>query len=128
MIFGLIECNKHDKIHFNHSSNESIPKSDPLAGVNSLYSRYMKNCTVLLSFTVFILTGCLADYYQPGEIAVVDAERIINADREPQNWLAHGRTYDEQRFSPLTTINTDSVSKLGLAWYLDLGTRPGQVC
>ena len=85
----------------------------------------MKNCTVLLSFTVFILTGCLADYYQPGEIAVVDAERIINADREPQNWLAHGRTYDEQRFSPLTTINTDSVSKLGLAWYLDLGTNRG---
>jgi PQQ-dependent dehydrogenase (methanol/ethanol family) len=125
LIISPIGFNKHDKIHFNHSRNESISKPDPLAGVNLLYSRYMKNRNVLLSVTVLILTGCLADYNKPGEIAAVDAERVINADREPQNWLAHGRTYDEQRFSPLTTINADSVSKLGLAWYLDLGTNRG---
>ena len=27
----------------------------------------------------------------------VTAARIIAADAEPQNWLTHGRTYDEQR-------------------------------
>jgi quinohemoprotein ethanol dehydrogenase len=38
----------------------------------------------------------------------VDANRIIAADKEPGNWLAHGRTYSEQRFSPLkeSTIKT----------------------
>ena len=29
----------------------------------------------------------------------VTEARIIAADNEPGNWLSHGRTYDEQRFS-----------------------------
>ena len=86
----------------------------------------MKNCAALLSISVFILASSMADYNKPIGVAAVDMQRIINADREPQNWLAHGRTYDEQRFSPLTTINADNVSELGLAWYLDLGTDRGQ--
>lgn len=28
--------------------------------------------------------------------------RIVDADREPQNWLSTGRSYDESRESPLT--------------------------
>jgi quinohemoprotein ethanol dehydrogenase len=47
--------------------------------------------------------------------ARVDGARIVNADSEPGNWLAHGRTYGEQRFSPLDLINTDSVKRLGPA-------------
>ena len=31
----------------------------------------------------------------------IDEQRIIAADSEPGNWLAHGRDYGEQRFSPL---------------------------
>jgi PQQ-dependent dehydrogenase (methanol/ethanol family) len=53
----------------------------------------------------------------------VTAERIINADKEPGNWLSHGRTYDEQRFSPLTDINEDNVTNLELAWYFDIDTN-----
>jgi len=56
-------------------------------------------------------------------IGLIDDERIINAESEPGNWIAHGRTYEEQRFSPLLTINKDSVSDLGLAWYKDMGTN-----
>ena len=56
-------------------------------------------------------------------IGLIDDERIINAESEPGNWIAHGRTYEEQRFSPLLTINKDSVSGLGLAWYKDMGTN-----
>ena len=55
----------------------------------------------------------------------LDGQRIINADTEPQNWLAHGRTYDEARFSPLEQINADNVSELGLAWFFDTGTNRG---
>ena len=56
----------------------------------------------------------------------VTAERIIHADSEPGNWLSTGRTYSEQRFSPLKQINDQNVSKLGLAWYFDLDTKRGQ--
>ncbi|NCU11935.1 MAG: PQQ-dependent dehydrogenase, methanol/ethanol family [Sphingomonadaceae bacterium] len=54
----------------------------------------------------------------------VNAERIIKAD--PNEWLSYGRTYDEQRYSPLDQINQDTVKDLGLAWYADLDTSRGQ--
>jgi len=46
----------------------------------------------------------------------VDGERIQNADKESGNWMSYGRTYDEQRFSPLKSINDSNVGELGLAW------------
>ncbi|GHD03586.1 PQQ-dependent dehydrogenase, methanol/ethanol family [Novosphingobium pokkalii] len=55
---------------------------------------------------------------------LVDAARIIAAD--PSDWLAHGRTYDEQRFSPLAQIDRANVGQLGLAWFADLDTARGQ--
>jgi PQQ-dependent dehydrogenase (methanol/ethanol family) len=56
----------------------------------------------------------------------VDAPRIIHADDEPGNWMTHGRTYSEQRFSPLKKINDQNAGRLGLAWSLDLDTKRGQ--
>src|SRR6266576_3800981 len=32
------------------------------------------------------------------------------------DWIMYGRTYDEQRFSPLNQINEQNINKLGLAW------------
>lgn len=58
--------------------------------------------------------------------AWVDTERIVSADQNPENWLTYGRTYEEQRFSPLRKINDQNVRQLGLAWYFDLDTRRGQ--
>ncbi len=55
----------------------------------------------------------------------LDTARIIAADKEPGNWLSHGRTYSEQRYSPLKAINAETVKDLGLAWSVDLGTRRG---
>ena len=46
----------------------------------------------------------------------VDGARIIAADSEAGNWLSNGRTYDEQRFSPLENINAENAGELGLAW------------
>ncbi|MDO8290826.1 MAG: PQQ-dependent dehydrogenase, methanol/ethanol family [Parvibaculum sp.] len=57
--------------------------------------------------------------------ADIDGARIENADSEPGNWLAHGRTYGEQRFSPLTDINDKNVGELGLAWSLETDTHRG---
>jgi glucose dehydrogenase len=40
-----------------------------------------------------------------GLAADVTPDRLVNADKEPQNWLMNHRTYDGQRFSPLDRIN-----------------------
>jgi alcohol dehydrogenase (cytochrome c)/quinohemoprotein ethanol dehydrogenase len=58
--------------------------------------------------------------------ADVDAARLTTAGQDRDNWLTHGRTYDEQRFSPLDQVNTGNVGSLGLAWSLDLDTDRGQ--
>jgi PQQ-dependent dehydrogenase (methanol/ethanol family) len=57
--------------------------------------------------------------------AAVNAQRIINADQEPGNWMSHGRTYDEQRFSPLQAIHDGNAERLGLSWYFDIPTKRG---
>jgi alcohol dehydrogenase (cytochrome c)/quinohemoprotein ethanol dehydrogenase len=54
------------------------------------------------------------------------ATRIQNADAEPENWLSHGRNYQETRDSPLAQINVGNVTQLGLAWSYDLDTNRGQ--
>lgn len=59
------------------------------------------------------------------DAAAIDGDRIIAADSEPQNWLAHGRTYSEQRYSPLDNINTENVGELGLEWVFETGTDRG---
>jgi PQQ-dependent dehydrogenase (methanol/ethanol family) len=43
-------------------------------------------------------------------------QRIVAADREAGSWLSYGRTYSEQRFSPLKQIDRSNVARLGLAW------------
>lgn len=55
--------------------------------------------------------------------ADVTGARIVGADKEPGNWLSHGRTYSEQRFSPLNKIDAGNVGQLGLAWWLDIKSR-----
>ncbi|HVV26962.1 MAG TPA: PQQ-binding-like beta-propeller repeat protein, partial [Rhizomicrobium sp.] len=44
-------------------------------------------------------------------VAVTDAA-LLNADADRDNWLLHGRTYDNRRFSPLAAIDRNTVRKL----------------
>jgi hypothetical protein len=53
--------------------------------------------------------------------AEVTAERLIHADKEPQNWLMNHRTYDAQRYSPLDRINKANAKDLKLAYAVALG-------
>jgi len=50
---------------------------------------------------------------------VIDDNALSN-ESDTENWLAFGRTYSEQRHSPLKQINTQTVSGLKPDWYLDL--------
>ena len=58
--------------------------------------------------------------------ANVDDARLLDANKDGANWMSYGRTYDEQRFSPLTQVDDKTVSGLGLAWSSDLDTARGQ--
>ncbi len=44
----------------------------------------------------------------------------LDDEENGENWLAHGRTHSEQRYSPLAEINAENIGQLGLAWSLDL--------
>jgi alcohol dehydrogenase (cytochrome c) len=61
----------------------------------------------------------------PAPAAEVTSERLVNADKEPRNWLMNHRTYDGQRFSPLARINKDNVKNLRLAYAVPLGGTAG---
>ena len=75
----------------------------------------------LLVAAALALGGC-----QKQGVDAVDGKRIAEADKHPGDWMSYGRTYDEQRFSPLTEINDQDASRLGLAWSADLDTTRGQ--
>src|SRR6516225_792121 len=53
--------------------------------------------------------------------ADVTPERLLNTDREPQNWLMNHRTYDAQCYSPLDKINKGNVRSLKLAYAVAIG-------
>ncbi|MCI0485997.1 MAG: PQQ-dependent dehydrogenase, methanol/ethanol family [Blastocatellia bacterium] len=94
----------------------------------------LKACIVVIALTLAVY----GVYGSPGPHAAqdanpkttkpadVDSARITRADKEPGNWMSHGRTYSEQRFSPLKEVNDKNVAGLGLAWYYDLDTNRGQ--
>jgi alcohol dehydrogenase (cytochrome c) len=76
----------------------------------------MKHCirTLLLGGAA-VLTIC------PAMAGDVTSDRLINADKEPQNWLMNHRTYDAQRYSPLDKINKENIKGLKLAYALAIG-------
>src|SRR5260370_23101828 len=44
----------------------------------------------------------------------------LSNEADGVNWAAYGRSFSEQHYSPLRQINASNVSRLGLAWSLDL--------
>src|SRR5262245_63226683 len=55
----------------------------------------------------------------------VPFERILNANKEPQNWLTYGGTFLNQRYSLLNQVTTDNVKNLDLQWVLQVRTMDG---
>jgi quinohemoprotein ethanol dehydrogenase len=77
------------------------------------------------ALAMLALAGCDDMAAQEGSGAI-DAIKLVNAGDDWANWITHGRTYSEQRFSPLEQINRDTVGGLGLAWFADMDTARGQ--
>jgi quinohemoprotein ethanol dehydrogenase len=83
----------------------------------------MKFAAVAAAATAMLLMGSCATAMR-GEVT---SSRMLapDAPADAGQWMSYGRTWDEQRFSPLTAINDQNVSRLGLAWYDDLDTFRG---
>lgn len=87
----------------------------------------------LLAISITTLSSCNQQHHRESEArpndqpsaAQVESNRLIAADKEPGNWMSHGRTYSEQRYSPLPQVDTKNVGALGLAWSYDLQTERG---
>ena len=61
-----------------------------------------------LPLSLILLAGSLA--------AQVSFDRLVNADKEPQNWLTYSGTFMSQRYSPLTQITPQNIKNLELQW------------
>jgi alcohol dehydrogenase (cytochrome c) len=73
------------------------------------------------SIRKLLLGGAAALATCPALAGDVTPDRLVNADKEPQNWLMNHRTYDAQRYSPLDKVNKDNVKSLKLAYALAIG-------
>jgi len=83
----------------------------------------------LFAFGTILLAAGVGAFATAGAVelaANVDETRILQAERDSANWLTYGRTYSEQRFSPLAKIKADNVKQLSLAWYADIDINRGQ--
>ena len=63
-----------------------------------------------MKLLALFLLSCSAAFAQ------IPFERIVNADKEPGNWLTYSRDLQGHRFSPLAEINTENVSRLKVKW------------
>jgi alcohol dehydrogenase (cytochrome c) len=73
------------------------------------------------SICIALLAGSTLAGAIPSQAAEVTPDRLLNPDKEPQNWLMNHRSYDGQRFSPLARINKGNVKGLRLAYAVPLG-------
>ncbi len=88
-----------------------------------------RSIPVALAMGLLALAACSPKQESPAvgaKNANVDDARLLAAAKDGANWLSYGRTYDEQRFSPLTQIDDKTVAGLGLEWSSDLDTARGQ--
>ncbi len=75
--------------------------------------KYYNKSILVMAFLLTAVVGCNNQDPNdplPGMPPLVDGTQIINA--KPGEWLSHGRTYDEQRFSPLKQISDKNMSAL----------------
>ncbi len=85
--------------------------------------RFERSALVASLAAIVFVAGCEKSGTEappPKPTALIDAARIVTPN--PGEWPTYGRTYDEQRFSPLDKIDAGNVAELGLAWAFDLDT------
>ena len=82
--------------------------------------------TALLSLSLLGCQQAKSPDKAQGPAANVTAERLLKATDEPSQWLTHGGSYEEQRYSRLAQVNRETVKTLGLSWFADYDTNLSQ--
>ena len=70
---------------------------------------------------VVVVWCLLAGYAVAADWVAVTDERLLQADKEADNWLMYYRTYNGWRHSPLHQISAQNVGKLVPKWLMALG-------
>ena len=73
------------------------------------------------AFLSALLAGCADNSAESNSAEPPMAEATAVAADVDGDWPLHGRTPDEQRYSPLEQINAGNVTRLGLHWTFDTG-------
>jgi len=68
-----------------------------------------------MAFRVCVLALVVCSLPLPGGAQVI-ADRLLEAEREPNNWLTYSGTYMSQRHSRLAQITKANVNRLELKW------------
>ncbi len=90
----------------------------------------MKNAIIILLGVCFYLISCQTTY-EPGTVEHIASvttgidPAVQASSNNGKDWLNHGLTHSEDRYSPLTQINKGNVGDLDLVWSLDLGFMRG---
>src|SRR2546425_6208722 len=69
-----------------------------------------------------ILISSLKGFLRAAEVT---ARRLIEAEKEPNNWLTYSGTYSAWRYSPLDQINKATIRKLVPVWAFQTGKVDG---
>ncbi|MCW5517003.1 PQQ-dependent dehydrogenase, methanol/ethanol family [Muriicola sp. Z0-33] len=91
-----------------------------------------KTVELFLMATTFLFICACASEPEPGTIEHITAvtgeindTRLSSANDTPGDWITYGKNYNEDRYSPLNSINASNIDSLGLAWSINLGTKRG---
>lgn len=86
------------------------------------------NSKKLSLLTISVLFFVVACSDQQAEVSKdpAQASKPIASELDSSGWPFHGRTMDEQRYSPLDKITPETISNLSLDWYYDLPGKRGQ--
>jgi len=72
------------------------------------------------SMRAALLGPCLAATAMAAASPPAIGNAALANESDGANWAGYGRSFSEQHYSPLRQINASNVSRLGLAWSLDL--------
>lgn len=76
---------------------------------------------IFRAVVIICLIVCLSVLLSTNANAQVTFDRLVNAAKEPQNWLTYSGDYSGKRFSALDQINTSSAKSMVAKWVYQTG-------
>jgi alcohol dehydrogenase (cytochrome c) len=83
----------------------------------------MRKPAVRAALIAALLVPCWSAFAD--QLLITD-EMLLNAAKEPNNWITYGRDYSNTRFSPLKQIDLSNAKQLTAQWSFSFGVLEGQ--